>query len=328
MPLKLKTLIIKAFRGIPDLELNLDGKSEIIRGDNGSGKSSLVDAIEFFFTGSLSSLKGTQGLSFERHAPHVSFSPDKVSVTVYFDPGNISLSRTITSPPTQPPVLKSYFEIAQKGTCILRRAQLLEFIISQPADRFRAISNIIGIQHLDDYELMLKGIRDHFAEIRDAQEIAQTTNWKNLQDALGKIVSTDEEILSALNAKLQLLQLPKLSSLQEIDQHSESLIKRVRSTTDSTRSRLFEQVVASTKISLPDSAELVQSIQQANDKIRNLLDEHARKSLALKELLTRGQEVLKQWETNTCPLCGQTLDTAELNSDLQKRLETIASSNR
>ena len=53
MPVKIKTINIHAFRGIPDIELQLDGKNLLLRGENGTGKSSLVEAIEFFFTLSL-----------------------------------------------------------------------------------------------------------------------------------------------------------------------------------------------------------------------------------------------------------------------------------
>ena len=77
MTTKIKSLNIKAFRGIPELVLNLDGKSALIRGDNGSGKSSIVDSIEFFFTGNIQHLSRTFGLSFQRHAPHVNYRPDQ-----------------------------------------------------------------------------------------------------------------------------------------------------------------------------------------------------------------------------------------------------------
>jgi len=57
MSYKVKNISINALRGIPELSLDLNGKNQAIRGDNGTGKTSLVDAIEFFFTGSISSLQ-------------------------------------------------------------------------------------------------------------------------------------------------------------------------------------------------------------------------------------------------------------------------------
>ena len=61
MQIRLKTIGIHAIRGIPDLELELDGKSLLLEGENETGKSSIVDAIEFFFTGKISHLEGIRG---------------------------------------------------------------------------------------------------------------------------------------------------------------------------------------------------------------------------------------------------------------------------
>ena len=46
MVTKIKNINVHAFRGIRDLELELEGKSLLIQGENGTGKSSIVEAIE------------------------------------------------------------------------------------------------------------------------------------------------------------------------------------------------------------------------------------------------------------------------------------------
>ncbi len=102
MSATIKTINVHAFRGIPDLELELDGKSVIIRGENGTGKSSIVDAIEFFFTGKVSHLEGVRGLSLQRHGPHVRYRPEDIKIEITFNPGNVPLTRTFTSAPDPP----------------------------------------------------------------------------------------------------------------------------------------------------------------------------------------------------------------------------------
>ena len=109
MSVKIKKININAFRGIPDLELEIDGKSLLLRGENGTGKSSIVEAIEFFFTGKVSHLEGVRGLSLRRHGPHVNFRPDDVNIEITFDPGSISLSRTFNLSPSPPELLEDYF---------------------------------------------------------------------------------------------------------------------------------------------------------------------------------------------------------------------------
>lgn len=48
--MKIKKIEIKGFRGLQNsIELNLNSKSCLIYGENGSGKSSITDAIEWFY---------------------------------------------------------------------------------------------------------------------------------------------------------------------------------------------------------------------------------------------------------------------------------------
>jgi DNA repair exonuclease SbcCD ATPase subunit len=75
---------IKKFRGIVDLTLDLKGENFATCGPNGTGKSGIVDAIEFALTGNISRLsgRGTGGLSVKQHGPHVDYrnKPQEASV--------------------------------------------------------------------------------------------------------------------------------------------------------------------------------------------------------------------------------------------------------
>ena len=52
---KLQRLVMHAFRGIPS-EMTVDfgnGESTVVYGDNGTGKSTIADALEWYFTGEI-----------------------------------------------------------------------------------------------------------------------------------------------------------------------------------------------------------------------------------------------------------------------------------
>ena len=49
--MKILTLEINNIRGIRHFEHNFQGKNAVILGANGSGKSSILDAIDFLLTG-------------------------------------------------------------------------------------------------------------------------------------------------------------------------------------------------------------------------------------------------------------------------------------
>lgn len=228
MPIKIKAINIQAFRGIPELELGLNEKSLLLRGENGTGKSSIVDAIEFFFTGKISPLEGVQGLSLQRHAPHVNFTPEDVNIEMKFNPDNLSLNRTFTALSSIPEQLKDYFQITQKGTFILRRLQILAFIMSKPADRFRAIGSIIGIEQLDEIELGMMRLRDDLKGevVSKNEEIDRFL--KELSIIIGKDITTTENVLLSLNEILREAKLPLIESFENVDKHAKEMLKTVR----------------------------------------------------------------------------------------------------
>jgi predicted ATP-binding protein involved in virulence len=95
--IQVEQLHIHEFRGIRDLQLSPQGKNFAVCGPNGTGKSGVVDAIEFVLTGEISRLsgRGTGNLSVKSHGPHVD-SRDKpanavVEATVFVP----SLERTV-----------------------------------------------------------------------------------------------------------------------------------------------------------------------------------------------------------------------------------------
>lgn len=56
--IRIQKIHIHEFRGIRDLTLDLGGENFAVCGPNGTGKSGVVDAIEFALTGSISRLSG------------------------------------------------------------------------------------------------------------------------------------------------------------------------------------------------------------------------------------------------------------------------------
>src|SRR5664280_2953007 len=102
----IKAVHIEEFRGIRSLDLKLDGANYGICGPNGTGKSGVVDAIEFCVTGDVSRLsgQGTGSVSVKAHAPHVDQQdhPERASVTITADiPSlgkSVELHRSVKNP--------------------------------------------------------------------------------------------------------------------------------------------------------------------------------------------------------------------------------------
>jgi recombinational DNA repair ATPase RecF len=321
---QIKAINIHAFRGIPDLELRFDGKNLALKGENATGKSSIVEAFEFFFTGNLSIFagEGTQSLSLIRHTPHKNFKKDDVSVKVTFDPGEITLVRTFDSAPTPPALIKDYFQAAQKGTFILHRSQILGFINSPPADRFRAITTIIGGERLDDVELAMKRAYEELRNSASYKEERLGDIFSSVSQELGKHVTNPKQALDLMNQKLKENGLTELTSFAEISKVSEEFMKSLKETTD------FEHIAKlSETIELLDDFEaedgVSKDLQSLNERIRPFLEEKSKRELLLREFLTKGQQAVEIEQANSCPLCGQEIDREKLLQQITQRLQTL-----
>ena len=320
MAVKIKTINIHSLRGIPDLELQLNGKSLLLRGENGTGKSSIVEAIEFFFTGKILHLEGTRGLSLLRHGPHINFEPDDVNVELTFNPGSVHLSRTFATIPSSPEQLKHYFQITQKGTFILQRSQILTFIMSKPANRFRAIGSIIGVEPLDGIELEMMRVRDNLNGKIDSNEETISGLITNLSTIIGTNIAKIEDVLPALNEILQEANLPLIKSLEDVDNHAEEMLKSIKKAKNIDRIGMLNEILGTTKTELI-AEDVISELYDLNNKVKHLLQEDIRLELSIADLLKSGQKVIeKEEEMDICPLCEQKIDRERLLAKIENRL--------
>jgi hypothetical protein len=322
---RIKAINIRAFRGIPDLELNFDGKNLVLRGENATGKSSIVEAFEFFFTGKLSIFEGegTQSLSLSKHAPHKNFNKEDVSIKVAFDPGNIILERTFEVKPDPPMLLKRYFEAAQKGTFVLRRSQILKFIASLPAERFRAIASIIGVERLDNVELAMKRAHEELETNVTAKRERMNSIFSNISGHLGENVTDSKQALDSMNARIKEVNLAPLTSFDEVNKISEQFLKSFKESTDLEHvMKLNETIEELGRFSIDD--EVINRLSDLNSKLKPLLEEKSKRELLLRDFLAKGQQALEKDEKNICPLCGQEIDRQELLEQIKSRLKTLS----
>lgn len=303
----------------------LDGKSLLLKGENGTGKSSIVEAIEYFFTGKLSAFEGegTKSLSLYKHAPHKDFSKDDVNIKVTFNPGHITLERTFENEPVPPKQLEDYFQTAKKGTFILRRSQILKFITSVPADRFRAIASILGIEPLDNIELEMKRACDDLEGSISFKRERVGNLFIEISKLLGEDISQSKEVLSSINRKLEDANLSTIASFDEIDKPADEMLKAFRKTTDMEQVTKLNQIIGELE-SLRIDDEIAENIHNLNKKIIPFLEERTKRELSITELLVKGRQALEETERNICPLCGQEIDREKLLKEIDARLHTLS----
>ena len=139
--MRLIELSIRNVRGICELDLKSEGRNFLIWGANGSGKSAVVDAIDFLLTGRVSRLtgKGTGDIRLELHGAHIDHKAQDATVRAIVAIANyarpIEIKRCIATPgrlefadPRDEPYLAPVLSVAARGQHVLTRREILKFI--------------------------------------------------------------------------------------------------------------------------------------------------------------------------------------------------------
>jgi len=316
--MNLKSLRIRAFRGVRDWEIPFQGKSLVLWGENASGKSSVVDAMEFLFTGKVNHLTGIRGLSLDQHAPHVYLGRRAVEVSAQFDPGNVGVSRSLTSEPVVPPVLANMWRSASSGAFILRRSQLLQFIHDDPADRFRAIASMMGAEPLDEIELAIKRSGDHFEGDRLAQQQELQRLGTRLGGVAGAKAATPQQALLHLNQEVARLELPPIRSMDDIPATVQQWLRSAKLADQAAVASLERLRTAVESAEVP--AELAGQLTSYHDAHQKLLsDRQTVDRLSESDLLEQGEKIIVSSGLPICPLCEQPIDVDETLSRIRAR---------
>jgi recombinational DNA repair ATPase RecF len=225
--IKLETAHVEEFRGIRKLDIDFGKGTFAISGPNGTGKSGVIDAIEFGLTGEIGRLtgRGTKSLSVSEHGPHVDKVkfPDAAFVELKVFLPALGKSATITRKvsasgkpkivPADADVKAALAEIADHPEITLARRDILRFILVEPTKRSEEIQAI----------LKLDGIGQTRAALNTAQNKLQTgfksatsqvqSSRDTLQRHLQIATFGAAELLAAVNPKREALGLPKVETL-------------------------------------------------------------------------------------------------------------------
>ncbi len=319
--LKLKTLTAKSLRGITDTTLPLDGHSVVLLGENGAGKSSFVDALEFFFTGRVSHLEGAQAISTTRHAPHIHAARDDTLVEIEFDRPPVTISRTFRGLSDVPVDLQDFIQQGAGSTFILRRKNLLDFILARPADRYAQLAAIIGVEDLDKVERALMKARDDLLDQKDSIECQIRSEELKLNELLDEVAIDEAQLLGALNRKLAELKQPPLNPLDEIEARKVAVVAQSRAPQDAQRSVKVQSVL--------ESAAAMRSDVLFHEVYRQLWNEvealrqnatHVRDML-FQEVLASSRRLIADFALDYCPVCQKPIEEREtLLALLDKRV--------
>lgn len=203
--IQIQTLRIEEFRGIRELELDMDSSSFAVFGPNGSGKSGVVDAIDFALTGSVARLSGagTRGLSVTRHAPHVHQRDNpaaaKVSLT-FTHPASgqvgvltrcVKTADQFTLEPNTPELAGAVAWAAQHPELTLTRREVIKYVNTEPGKRAQEVQALLKLDRIDETRRLLNTARNKTSST--AKSAADAV--KSAEDGVKRVLNKQRDVL-------------------------------------------------------------------------------------------------------------------------------------
>jgi recombinational DNA repair ATPase RecF len=217
--IRLESVRIQEFRGIRDLSLKFRGSNFAICGNNGTGKSGIVDALEFALTGRISRLagEGSGNVSVREHGPHVDArdAPEKAKVTleVSYSGDGAATKKTLTitrhlKAPNKPAIspkdavgIAALKGIEAHPELVLSRRQLIRYVLTSPAERSKQVQALLRLDHLEQVRAHLQKIANSAERTLVPLEEQVTATTANLIRAIDIPAYSNEAFLERVNSR-------------------------------------------------------------------------------------------------------------------------------
>ena len=344
MAIRINNISIKGIRGAKDsLELPLNGKSILLYGDNGTGKSSISDSVEWFYTNQVSHLSSNSEIDLKDALRNSGLDTDDVSeVNISFiKQPDLDCSKTLfnkrdkltTEFSNTSDVFKKYLEESKEENLLLRYQYLTDFIDNTKGDKLKYLSDIIGFSEVTKKkEALKKSYNSIKAEIKNQNFEAQTNTQKQvLIEKLGAVISQEENLIEKINEKTRPLKSEiEVKEFKDIDK---ALVHLKNSTNNKLNKELaFLEKANAVLSTLKTEIEFIDSeylkYYEEFEIIAN--DVESIMQTFLGELLKTGDAVLskKYHRDESCPLCLQSKNVDKLRTEIAKRLKDIEESSK
>jgi len=307
---------MRAFRGIPG-EMTVDfgkGDSMVVYGDNGTGKSTIADALEWYFTG------GIELLSHEGRQHAVSYvggeRGEATSVEVFT---NGTLGGKVVIPDERS---VETFQAMRRETFLLRGRTLADFINKTKTEKWKALVEILGLEAIENLREDLQRARNELRKLSKAGDEEVRAYRRAL--ASGSDEVSDDMVLGSLQQICTMLGVDPPRTLDQVVDPS-WMTAVVGASAAVSKGSDRERLLAEIKTLSPPAFD-----RRAVDAWNELVSSDRAKLLPRASLVREAKRLFETGSTDKgrCPLCGQKVDDNSLAQSIERALADVMAASR
>lgn len=337
--LRIQSITIEEFRGIRKMSLDIGMANFVVCGPNGTGKSGIVDAIEFVLTGGISRLsgEGTGELTIAKHGPHVDSRTSIERAKVRIEAEIVSLGRVVTIErsiaepsafkvtPTDPEVLQIIQAIQSHPEFVLSRREIIKYVLAPPGKRAEEISSLLGLKSLMRLRSILFSISNSGSRKAASAATALAGATEHLRKHVDVPKLTPENLIGLANSRRTILRLPSLATFTESTVLNDGVDGSIKTKTAhlpklETLAEIERFRKAVSKVTSSIAAAFV---EKTTNELNALASDPAMLFVArIEQFYTLGVELIA---TELCPFCGDEWDITKLTQVVNRKLEHLKS---
>ncbi len=299
-------LTMENFRGATkpcSIELDLNKEITFIFGENGSGKSSIVDALSFLFLGDSGSLAEISGAGF---SDLVTIGKSNSDVKVTVDYQGKRLQRKMKGKNAGDLTGAVPFNMG-----VLRRSQILKLVASKPAERYNAVKEFFEIPNVQKAEDNLRSaFTDKKKEFNSSVERKSSTEQELFQ--LWEQAGSPNGDCGLWAENQSAIDLSSQRQLQTQYNDVSSALSLVSEEKDSWIEKRDDTI---TKANL---------LREAETALTNAREKADAGKEQLLEVLQKASEFFeKNQDVKACPVCGNIIDTTKVSKGIKDQIQSM-----
>ena len=313
---RITAVAMQAFRGVPST-FNIDlpnGCSYVALGDNGTGKSTIADALEWYFRGQIELLT-KEGRS--DAVRHTGADPEfETAVTIATDG---ILGGEITDSELSPPAARV---VGRSELFLLRGRTLAEFVDKPKGEKWDTLAGLLGLESINQMRLDLQRARNELENAAQSSRSDLAQKRAALSERVAEV--SDAGVLAAMRKSCAAAGVEPPGTLEET--LDPQWVKTIAPAQPSGQLAVALQTILTNLRTIADHAVTLEPVVAWNEFVKEGQQaDQFRLGLhkAADSLLKSGNV-----EPDHCPLCGQQVDSDVLAHRIADELQALDGATR